>query len=164
MQIILENGYPCSTNGFTDDEARQATANALRFWLSEEGADSQYNFTNRLLRPGYVRAKTGYEALLVWADELVQLAREQQFLTHSVTFSPSSLELVCDGDYFVGTTSVILVNCSGGYRLDESALPSGSVIEGYTGEDGDTLTIKIPKQYGNQSIRLLNPHVNNPLV
>lgn len=154
VQIILENGYPCSTNGFTDDEARQATANALRFWLSEEGADSQYNFTNRLLRPGYVRAKTGYEALLVWADELVQLAREQQFLEHSVTFSPSSLELVCDGDYFVGTTSVILVNCSGGYRLDESALPSGSVIEGYTGEDGDTLTIKIPKQYGNQSIRL----------
>lgn len=154
IQIILENGYPCTTNGFSDDEARQATANALRFWLSEEGADSQWNFTNRREHPNSVRAKSGYQSLLNWADELLQLARDQQPIPHSVTFSPSSMELKASGNYFVGTTKVTLVNCSGGYTLDKSGLPSGSTVEGFTGNNGDTLTIKIPKQYGNRTIQI----------
>ena len=154
VQIILENGYPCSTGGFSAEEARYATGNALRFWLSEEGADSQYNFTNRAERPNAIRAKSGYQSLLDWSDHLLQLARNQQPITHSVTFSPSTLELTTSGNYFVGTTRVILVNCSGGYTLNKSGLPSGSVVEGYTGQNGDTLTIKIPKQYGNQTVQL----------
>ena len=154
IQIILENGYPCNTNGFSADQARQATANALRFWLSEEGADSQWNFTNRREHPNSVRAKSGYQSLLDWADELLQKARNQQPIPHSVTFSPSSMELKASGDYFVGTTKVTLVNCSGGYTLDKSGLPSGSAVEGFTGNNGDALTIKIPKKFGNQSIRL----------
>lgn len=154
IQIILENGYPCTTNGFTDDQARQATANALRFWLSEEGADSQWNFTNRRDNPDLIRAKSGYQSLLDWADELLQMARNQQLLTHSVSFSPASMELTVSGDYFVGTTKVTLTNCSGGYTLDKSSLPSGTVVTGFTGKNGDALTIKVPKKYGNQSIRL----------
>lgn len=154
IQIILENGYPCTTNGFTDDQARQATANALRFWLSEEGAGSQWNFTNRRDNPNLIRAKSGYQSLLNWADELLQMARNQQLLSHSVSFSPASLELTVSGDYFVGTTKVTLQNCSGGYTLDKSSLPSGTVVTGFTGNSGDTLTIKVPKKYGNKSIRL----------
>lgn len=154
IQIILENGYPCTTNGFTDDQARQATANALRSWLSEEGADSQWNFTNRRDNPNLIRAKSGYQSLLNWADELLQMARNQQLISHSVSFSPASLELAVSGDYFVGTTKVTLTNCSGGYTLDKSSLPSGTVVTGFTGKNGDTLTIKVPKKYGNQSIRL----------
>lgn len=154
IQIILENGYPCTTNGFTDDQARQATANALRFWLSEEGADSQWNFTNRRDNPNLIRAKSGYQSLLNWADELLQMARNQQLLSHSVSFSPASMELTVSGDYFVGTTKVTLQNCSGGYTLDKSSLPTGTVVTGFTGKNGDTLTIKVPKKYGNQSIRL----------
>lgn len=154
IQIILENGYPCTTNGFTDDQARQATANALRFWLSEEGADSQWDFTNRRDNPNLIRAKSGYQSLLNWADELLQMARNQQLISHSVSFSPASMELTVSGDYFVGTTKVTLQNCSGGYTLDKSSLPSGTVVTGFTGKNGDTLTIKVPKKYGNQSIRL----------
>ena len=154
IQIILENGYPCTTNGFTADQARQATANALRFWLSEEGADSQWNFTNRRDNPNLIRAKSGYQSLLNWADELLQMARNQQLLSHSVSFSPASMELTVSGDYFVGTTKVTLQNCSGGYTLDKSSLPTGTVVTGFTGKNGDTLTIKVPKKYGNQSIRL----------
>lgn len=154
IQIILENGYPCTTNGFTDDQARQATANALRSWLSEEGADSQWDFTNRRDNPNLIRAKPGYQSLLNWADELLQMARNQQLLSHSVSFSPASMELTVSGDYFVGTTKVTLQNCSGGYTLDKSSLPSGTVVTGFTGKNGDTLTIKVPKKYGNQSIRL----------
>ena len=35
LRIILENGYPYSTGSLTSTEARYATANAVRFWLSE---------------------------------------------------------------------------------------------------------------------------------
>lgn len=154
IQIILENGYPCTTNGFTEDQARQATANAIRFWLSEEGADGQWNFTNRKERPNSIRAKAGYQSLLNWADELLQMARDQKLLQHKVSFSPASMELAVSGDYFVGKTKVTLTNCSGGYTIDKSALPSETVVEGFTGKSGDTLTIKVPKKYGNQSIRL----------
>lgn len=39
LLIILEYGYPYNTpSGLTADQARYATANAIRFWLSEEGA------------------------------------------------------------------------------------------------------------------------------
>lgn len=154
IQIILENGYPCNTNGFSAIEAQYATANAVRFWLSEEGADGQWNFTNRAERPNAIRAKSGYQSLLNWSDHLLQLARNQQLMSHSVNFSPPSMELTTSGDYFVGTTRVTLVNCSGGYTLDQSSLPSGTVVEGFTGRNGDTLTIKVPKKYGDQSIRL----------
>ena len=93
--------------------------------LSEEGADSQWDFTNRRDNPDLIRAKPGYQSLLDWADELLQMARNQQLLTHRVSFSPASMELTVSGDYFVGTTKVTLQNCSGGYTLDKSSLPLG---------------------------------------
>ena len=62
-------GYPCNTPaGFTEDESRQATANAVRFWLAEQGEPESYNFTNRKTNPGAIRAKAGYEHVLEWAD------------------------------------------------------------------------------------------------
>ncbi|MGI6175200.1 MAG: SpaA isopeptide-forming pilin-related protein [Christensenellales bacterium] len=155
LQIILQNGYPASTGGLTADQARYATANAFRFWLSENGDSSQYNFTNRLERPNSVRAKSGYQAVLNFADHLVALARVQQPLQHSVSFSPSTLSLSYDGSaYFTGTAKVSLVNCNGGYTLDQSNLPSGTQVSGFSGKSGDMLTIKIPKAYGNQTVRL----------
>lgn len=155
LQIILQNGYPASTGGLSADQARYATANAVRFWLSENGDASQYNFTNRQANPGSVRAKSGYQSVLAFADQLVALARAQQPLQHGVSFSPSTLNLTYDGSaYFTGTTKVSLVNCNGGYTLDQSNLPSGTQVSGFTGGSGDTLTIKIPKAYGNQTVRL----------
>ena len=155
LQIIAQNGYPNNTpSGFTADEARQATANAIRFWLSEEGDSQQYGFTNRAANPGSVRAKSGYAHVLNWADQLLAMARAQTLLTHKVSFSPSSMALTVSGEYFVGTTTVTLLNCDGGYQLDKSSLPSGSTVTGYTGKSGDTLTIKVPKAYGNQNITL----------
>lgn len=78
LQIIAENGYPAKTpSGFTSDQARQATANAIRFWLSEEGDSQQYDFTNRIYNPGAIRAKSGYEHVLAWADQLLAMARSR---------------------------------------------------------------------------------------
>lgn len=165
LQIIAENGYPAKTpSGFTADQARQATANAIRFWLSEEGDSQQYSFTNRSAHPTYIRAKSGYGHVLAWADDLLAMARAQALMSHNVSFSPASMALTVSGDFFVGTTSVSLYNCNGGYVLDTSSLPSGSTVAGYTGNNGDTLTIRVPKAYGNQNISLTATGYDNRAI
>ncbi|MGI5848498.1 MAG: SpaA isopeptide-forming pilin-related protein [Christensenellales bacterium] len=155
LQIILERGYPAETpSNLTAVQARYATANAIRFWLSENGDADQYNFTNRQSNPGSIRAESGQQAVLDYADQLLAYARSQQRLEHRVAFSPASLSMALSGDYFVGTTTVSLTNCNGGYTLDQSSLPSGSQVSGYTCRNGDVLTIRIPAEYGNRSITL----------
>lgn len=155
LQIIAENGYPSRVpSGFSEDEARQATANAIRFWLAEEGDSQQYSFTNRISNPTEIRAKSGYEHVLDWADQLLGMARSQSLMNHSISFSPFSIALSVSGDSFVGTTTVNLTNCNNGYQLDKSSLPSGSTVTGYTGSNGDRLTISVPKEYGNKTLTL----------
>ena len=155
VQSILMYGYPCNTpSGFTADEARQATANALRFWLSENGESGSYSFTNRKANPDHIRAKAGYEHVLAWADELLSYARARKTLNHSITFSPSSLTLAASGDSFVGQTQVRLTNINSGYTLNSSNLPSGVKVSGYTGSDNDTLTITAPESVMGQSFTI----------
>ena len=145
LQTILMYGYPCNTpDGFTEDEARQATANAIRFWLSENGEPGSYSFTNRKTHPNAIRAKTGYEHVLTWADELLQMARDHKTLSHSIEFTPSALTLTKSGTNFTGKTTVKLTNINSGYTLDTSALPSGVTVTGYTGTKGEQLTITAP--------------------
>ena len=155
IKIILERGYPSVTPGnMTEEQARYATANAIRFWLSEEGDPAFWNFTNRVTRPSAIRGGS-YQHMLDWADELLGYARNQQFLNHAVSFSPSTLQMTKSGTYFVGTTTVTLTNCNGGYSLDQSGLPAGTIVEGHTGNSGDRLTIKVPQSgNGNKSIKL----------
>ncbi len=145
LQTILMYGYPCNTpDGFTEDEARQATANAIRFWLSENGEPGSYSFTNRKTHPDAIRAKKGYEHVLTWADELLQMARDKKKLSHSIEFTPSALTLTKSGSNFTGKTTVKLTNINSGYTLDTSALPSGVTVTGYTGTKGEQLTITAP--------------------
>lgn len=155
IKIILERGYPSVTPGnMTEEQARYATANAIRFWLSEEGDPAFWNFTNRVTRPSAIRGGS-CQHMLDWADELLGYARNQQFLNHAVSFSPSTLQMTKSGTYFVGTTTVTLTNCNGGYSLDQSGLPAGTIVEGHTGNSGDRLTIKVPQSgNGNKSIKL----------
>ena len=144
VQAIMMYGYPCNTpSGFTADEARQATANALRFWLSENGESGSYSFTNRKANPTHIRAKAGYEHVLEWADTLLSYARAKKTLTHSIVFTPSSLQLASNGTNFVGSTQVKLTNINSEYTLNTSALPSGASVSGYTGSKSETITFPI---------------------
>ena len=145
LQTILMYGYPCNTpDGFTEDEARQATANAIRFWLSENGEPGSYSFTNRKTHPDAIRAKKGYEHVLTWADELLQMARDKKKLSHNIEFTPASLTLSKRGDNFTGKTTVKLTNINSGYTLDTSGLPTGVTVTGYTGNKTEQLTITAP--------------------
>ena len=161
LRIILENGYPYATGSLTGTEARYATANAVRFWLSENGVSGQYNFTNlgaysdSQLRSyaasgqigSKIRARSGYTDVLQFSIELLIQARSQSLMTHSVSLSTPSMSI--SGSYFVGTSTVWLTNMNGGYTLNTSGLPSGSSVSGYTGRSGDTLTIRIPVSEAN---------------
>ena len=155
INSILMYGYPNNKpSGFTDDEARQATANALRFWLSEQGEGFSYDFTNRRSNPNAIRAKSGYEHVLEYADELLAKARARQELPHSIGFSPSTVQLSTSGSGFSGQTTVQLTNINSGYTLDTSALPSGSNVSGYTGRRSEKLTITVPASAAGQSFSI----------
>lgn len=161
LRIIIENGYPYAMGGLTATKARYATANAVRFWLSENGDSGQYNFTNlgsysdSQLRSAAasgtigskIRAKSGNTDVLQFAIELLIKARSQTLMTHSVTLSTPSMSI--SGSYFVGTSRVTLTNMNGGYVLNTSGLPSGSSVFGYTGQSGDVLTIRVPVSEAN---------------
>ena len=148
-------GYPCNTpSGFTADEARQATANALRFWLSENGESGSYSFTNRKANPTHIRAKAGYEHVLEWADTLLSYARAKKTLTHSIVFTPSSLQLASNGTNFVGSTQVKLTNINCGYTLNTSALPSGASVSGYTGSKSETITFTVPNSAAGKNFTI----------
>ena len=155
LQTILMYGYPCNTpDGFTEDEARQATANAIRFWLSENGEPGSYSFTNRKAHPTYIRAKKGYEHVLTWADELLQMARDKKTLSHNIEFTPSALTLTKSGDTFTGKTTVKLTNINSGYTLDTSGLPAGVTVTGYSGTKGEVLTITAPSSAAGKTFNI----------
>ena len=155
LNSILMYGYPNNRpSGFTDDEARQATANAIRFWLSEQGEAESYSFTNRRTNPDAIRAKSGYEHVLEYADELLAKARARQELPHSIDFSTSTVQLTANGSGFSGQTSVRLTNINSGYTLDTSALPAGASVSGYTGSRSETLTITVPASAAGQSFSI----------
>ena len=155
LNSILMYGYPNNKpSGFTDDEARQATANAIRFWLSEQGEAESYSFTNRRANPTYIRAKSGYEHVLEYADELLAKARARQELPHGIGFSPSTVQLAASGSGFSGQTSVQLTNINSGYTLNTNGLPAGSNVSGYTGSRSETLTITVPASAAGQSFSI----------
>ena len=155
LQTILMYGYPCNTpDGFTEDEARQSTANAIRFWLSENGEPGSYSFTNRRAHPNQIRAKLGYEHVLEWADELLQMARDKQTLNHAIEFTPSALTLDRSGIGYSGTTTVQLTNINSGYTLDTSGLPAGVTLTGFTGRQSETLTITAPLTAAGQTFSI----------
>lgn len=145
LYSIFMYGYPCNTpSGFTADEARQATANAIRFWLSEQGEGSTYNFTNRKVNPDKIRAKSGYKHVLEWADELLEKARAGSMPTHGISMSPTNITLSNNGSKYTGTVKVTLNNLNAGYTLGDDALPSGASVSGFTGNKTETLTISAP--------------------
>lgn len=154
LQAILENGYPSSDGGFGSEQARYATANAIRFWLAERNCEGVPSWFNQTWNSGSIRAVSGYESLYDWALYLLDLARNQSVSGASIVLDPADLELRKEGNYYVGTTTVTLHNCSS-YTIDTYTLPFGTDVEGMTGSSGDVLTIKIrPDFYSEDTLEI----------
>ena len=157
LLAIVQNGYPTTTAGFTAEQARYATANAIRFFLAECYDPNVPQYLNLNVNGDWIRGKSGYEDLYEWALYLVELAEwgaATPGSSGSLTFSTSSLALTEDstGQYFSGQITVNK-NISNPYGLAYS-LPNGTVINGYTGDRSETLTIKVPTSYENGSYTL----------
>ena len=77
LRAILNNGYPADNGGFDDQQARYATANAIRFWMAENHADGMPQYLNLTVNGDWIRGKYGYEDLFDWSLYLLELARAQ---------------------------------------------------------------------------------------
>lgn len=154
LRAILTHGYPANDGGFGDQPARYATANAIRFWLAECHADGVPQYLNLTVNGQWIRGKSGCEDLFDWSLWLLELARSQSIAMSdgSLTFSPSEINLIQDGQYFTGTT-YLTKNISGEYSLMDD-MPDGKIITGHTGVQSENLTIKIPISYPNSSYTL----------
>lgn len=149
IQAILENGYPNYNGGFPDGEARYATANAIRFWVAERGCDGALDWMDLTRFSQFFRGASGYEDLYDWCMYLLDCARTGSVLEHNAWITDP---VVVDyGDCFDVITTVTLENCNWGYSIDESLLPSGTDIYGYSGNTGDNLTLRIPADQAGTS-------------
>ena len=153
LLAILKAGYPYKTGGLSATQARYATANAIRAWLSES-AGIGYNFMN--LSRGYVRPKSGQQATYDFMVSLVNKARNNEQPVFSISTNPSNVKLSYQGNQLTGQFKIVFSNINGYYSIDESKLPSGVTISGYTGSNGDVLTISAPISYAGQTITLSN--------
>ena len=154
LQAILENGYPSSDGGFGAEQARYATANAIRFWLAENNCEGVPSWLNQRWNSDGIRAVSGYEGLYNWSLYLLSLARNQSVSGASVILDPADITLRKEGSYYVGETTVTLHNCTS-YEIDTYTMPFGSDVEGLTGSSGDVLTIKIdPKYYNSNDLEI----------
>ena len=158
LQAILDHGYPATTMGFTDEEARYATANAIRFFLAENYADGVPQYLNLNVNGDWIRGKYGYEDLFRYSLYLLYMARTQDTTPvdgGTLEFTPDTITLTEDpsGQYFTGDV-YLNKNISGDYSLMDNA-PAGTLtITGHTGTQSETLTLQVPASFANQSCTL----------
>ncbi len=158
LQAILDHGYPATTMGFTDEEARYATANAIRFFLAENYADGVPQYLNLNVNGDWIRGKYGYEDLFRYSLYLLYMARTQDTTPvdgGTLEFTPDEITLTEDasGQYFTGDV-YLNKNISGDYSLMDNA-PAGTLtITGHTGTQSETLTLQVPASFANQSCTL----------
>lgn len=151
LRAILENGYPTSDGGFGADQARYATANAIRFFLAERGAEGVPAWMDQSRYSQFFRAKSGYETLFNWCLSLLECARAQNVTSAAIIFDPAVVMLHQEENGFVGEVSISLKNCSS-YELDGYTMPFELEVDGYTGKSGDVLTLSLPLSYAGQTV------------
>ena len=158
LLLILQNGFPVKTAaemGLPDnDSAFYATASAVRFWLAQRERDLNlfpwhYNFLDLSRGVGTVGPIAGQEA--VW-NKAVQL-RNLAVTNTGQRVSDVTATFVGSDDYrydwFIYQYRINTANMSGGYQIISTSLPAGSVITGYTGNNGDVLNVHIPFSEAN---------------
>jgi hypothetical protein len=158
LKAILDHGYPATTMGFSDEEARYATANAIRFWLAENRCDGVPQYLNLNVNGDWIRGKSGYETLFRYSLYLLYMARTQDTTPvegGTLVFDPDEITLAEDasGQYFTGQVN-LTKNISGDYSLMDNAPEGMLTVTGHTGKQSETLTLKVPASYANQSCTL----------
>ncbi len=154
LLAIIEHSFPYRNAGLTDSQIRYATANAIRAWL-RESAGIGYDFM--LPSNNAVKPKTAaYQGAFNFYNQLLDKARNGSIINHSITANPSTIELQVQGNNLVGQLAIEYSALNGQYVINTNVLPSGVSISGYTGNNGDVLTITAPISMIGQTIDIEN--------
>ena len=168
LLYIVSYGFPNYVpEGLTAEQARYATSAAVHTFVAKsvknavnDAGRGKFGYSVYAhLDPGntstdkWLRAKPGVEGApetFEWFQTLYKGALDGKEMPHSLYLDKAELVLTESGDNFTGIVKVALENMNYGYRIDsasESAVrAAGGSISGYTGNDGDILTISIPKK------------------
>ncbi len=152
LKAILMHSYPYRNAGLTDQQIRYATANAIRSWLKESagiGYDFMLQSSNRI-RVKNTAGQGAYNFYLQLMDKA--RAGTSVFIPYAVNTSPSTVKLTEDNGILKGSATISLNYLNGGYSIDSSKLPSGVSITGFTGGNGNVLTITAPISMQGQDI------------
>jgi hypothetical protein len=152
LLAIMEHSYPYRNAGLTNQQIKYATANAIRSWL-RESAGIGYDFmllSNNAVRPKGSAGQSTYNFYM----QLLDKARIGSVIPHYVNTRPEVVEMHVENNMLVGQVSIECGYLSGGYDINEDALPEGVSITGYTGGNWDTLTISAPIEMIGESISI----------
>lgn len=145
LKCLLLAGYPYKKgNGLTDAEAQGCTQFAIWCWTYETMGYGM-NAANYTAIPGK-------EYIYDYFISMMEAARNQTW--PELALSAADVHMIKDGDMLTGQTTVHFDNLQGGYSLDESKLPEGMTVTGYTGNDGDVLTFTAPLSFAGHSLVL----------
>ena len=159
---IASWGYPYYIpEGMSLSEARYATSAAMHVYTALCVSDPASNGFGKSYWGEYavdrMRPKAGVyrsEEVFSWFTELYCRGLSLVQLPQSVSLSASEAELSLSGASFTGRLTVRLENMLGGYVIDQSCLDEieslGGSISGFTGKDGDVLTVTLPRK-GNRN-------------
>ena len=150
LQSILHRGYPYHVPaGLTADQARYATANAIRAWMYES-AGIGYSFMDLRGYDGWnaatwTRVKPVGTAvsgtMFRWTLNLLQGARDGLMPARTATAAPITLTPNAGYTQLTGSTTVVFNDLNGNYTY---TAPAGVTVTGYTGRAGDRLTVSVP--------------------
>ena len=131
LYAILENGYPVTTGGFSNEEARYATANAIRFWCAENYCDGMPQYLNLKVNGDWICGKWGYEKSYIDPSiyrpdrsEIEDEVREQidyELIVEQYPYDDPEciLELICE----------VLSSNAESIKIGSENLPGGKVKE-----------------------------------
>ena len=143
LEYLLLAGYPFETGGLSNSEAQACTQLAVWCW-TRETMGYGLNASNYSATPGR-------EDVYEYFTGLMEAARNQT--PPDIGIDCADIALAISGDILIGTTTVTTRNLNS-YKLDESVLPAGITVTGYTGASGDVLTFTAGLDYAGESITL----------
>lgn len=159
IEIIMQYGYPLNNGmngetldedtGIAADKARYATAIAIQAWAIHNGATAPEGWSDFVSTPSALIASEGCESVVSYIRYLLDKASSQIPIPHGVTTiggngtSLTNIKMKQTGSGYEAGFTVKLQNLDKGYVLDLSSMPQGTQADGYTGYDGDNVTIKL---------------------
>lgn len=154
LEIIMQYGYPL--NPATEaldadpaaaaDKAQYATAIAVQAWSIQNGAQPPAGWADFVSTPDKLTAIPGAEATLEYAKTLMDKAYMQNEMPHKIITNAGTIQLTQAGEAYAAALDVTLENINKGYKMDVSALPTGSEANGYTGNASETISFVIPAE------------------